>query len=371
MLSNPSAKALSALEEKGQLRRLKCAAGLDLSSNDYLGLSQHPALRETAIRALQDGLVIGSGGSRLLRGHHAAHAELEEKAAAFFDSQKALYFSTGFQANTALFTTLPQRQDVILFDSLIHASARDGIQASHARSIKIPHNNLNAFEDALRRFRNSATHLYIAVEALYSMDGDFAPLPALQALAQHYDATLIIDEAHSTGIYGARGRGLSEDLPQERLITLHTCGKALGVAGGLICTHASTIDLLINRARAFIYSTAPMPLQALLVSKALELVESEAWRREKLFALRDTAAKLLPEYATQSQIFPILIGEEQQTLAIAEALQAKGFDIRAIRPPTVPEGTSRLRLSLNSALDEKILSDFASALRPLLTRKAA
>lgn len=360
-------KRLESLKDKNRYRALSLPCGIDLTSNDYLGMAAHPALRTAAIEALEGGLEIGAAGSRLLRGHTPEHAALEAFAARHFGAGGALYFATGFQANYALFTTLPGRRDVVLYDALIHASARDGIQAGAARGIKFTHNDLDALEAMLRRHRDRAETLWIAVETLYSMDGDMAPLAEIYALAGAYDAVLIADEAHATGVYGDRGKGLAYGLAQEngygRLVTLHTCGKAIGVAGGLVCASAEIVDYLINAARPFIYSTAPMPLQALLVRKSLEILSAEDGqaRREKLLALCGVARDLFGGPGTQ--IVPVVLGEDARALEAACALQEAGYDVRAIRPPTVPEGTARLRLSLSCVLDNKSLHDVANILK--------
>jgi 8-amino-7-oxononanoate synthase len=358
---------LGRLKALGRYRSLKLPAGIDLSSNDYLGLAEHPALRQAAIEALQGGIEIGASASRLLRGHRRAHAELEDFAADYFDAPRSLFFANGYQANFALVTALVKRDDTIVFDALCHASMRDGIYAVRAASVKVPHNDLDAFEQALKTPRAPGANVWILVESIYSMDGDMAPVRELLALAEKYDAMLIVDEAHGTGVYGASGRGATEGLADQgfghdRLIVLHTCGKALGVAGALVCASAPAIDYLINTARPFVYSTAPMPLQAVLVQRALQLVHEEPWRREELTALKAHAAKCLPGVSVESQIVPIIIGEDDAAIAVAAAMQAEGFDIRAIRPPTVPEGTARLRLSLRVGVTTDQLSVFAAAL---------
>lgn len=341
---------LQGLENQGRYRALQRTSGIDLSSNDYLGLADHPALRQAALDALDDGIDLGSGGSRLLRGNHDAHADLEEFAAKYFGCEAALFFATGFQANYALFTALLGRTDTVIMDQLIHASARDGIQASGARRVKAPHNDLGAFEEALKKAEGKETQRWIVVESVYSMDGDIAHVKDLLALAERYDAMLVVDEAHATGIWGENGKGFTEGLKHDRLISVHTCGKALGVAGGLICGSQNIIDMLINKARAFIYSTAPMPLQAVLVKRALELIQEEAERRESLRSLCQHAQKIWGGAGTQ--ITPVILGDDHAALEAAQHLQNNGYDIRAIRPPTVPEGTARLRLSLNAHLTE-------------------
>ena len=319
---------------------------------------------------------VGAGGSRLLRGHTAAHQALEDFAAYFFAAPKTLYFSSGFQANSAIFQALPSRHDTIIFDELVHASAREAIQNSHARRIKAEHNDLVSFENALKEAKASErAQIWIAVESIYSMDGDAAPLKELYDLAEIYDAILIVDEAHGSGVCGPTGRGLSEELiaenGYERIVTLHTCGKAIGVAGGLLCAEAEIVDMLVNSARAFIYSTAPMPLQAFLVQKSLELVDSieghEA--RVKLQSLNKKAQSLFDGAGTH--IVPIIIGDDETCVNVAEHLQNDGFDIRAIRPPTVPEGSARLRLSLSAALDEGTLDDFAQSYFDIQKKRAA
>jgi 8-amino-7-oxononanoate synthase len=354
--------SLADLDARGRRRRLRLPSGIDLSSNDYLGLSGHPDLRRAAIEALEDGIEIGATGSRLLRGHRDAHAELEAFAASHFNVPAALFFANGFQANYALITTLIGRHDVAIFDALAHASMRDGLHAAHVDTVKVRHNDLDHFEAALTKPRREGTRAWVLVESVYSMDGDIAPVADILALCERHDAMLIVDEAHGTGVFGATGRGVTEGLAHDRLISLHTCGKALGVAGALVCARADIIDYLINFARPFIFSTAPMPLQALLVQKALELAAAEPWRREKLKTLQAFVAARLQNLTIHSPIVPIVIGEDAKSVAIAEQLQAQGFDIRAIRPPTVPAGTARLRLSLNANLTEDDLSAFATAL---------
>ena len=357
---------LAELDAKGRRRSLRLPNGIDLSSNDYLGLSGHPELRRAAIAALENGIEIGATGSRLLRGHRDAHAGLEAFAATHFNVPAALFFANGFQANYGLITTLIGRHDVAIFDALCHASMRDGLHAAHVDTVKVRHNDLEGFEAALKKPRRVDAQAWVLVESVYSMDGDMAPVAELLALCERHDALLIVDEAHGTGVFGPTGRGVTEGLSHDRMISLHTCGKALGVAGALVCARADIIDYLINFARPFIFSTAPMPLQALLVQRALELSAAEPWRRDRLKALQAFVATRLQDLTVRSPIVPILIGEDGRAVAIAETLQAQGFDIRAIRPPPVPAGTARLRLSLNANLSEDDLSAFAGALSPLL-----
>jgi len=366
---------LSELATRSRARQLAARAGRDFSSNDYLGLASDPALTDAVRAAMDAGVPIGSGGSRLLRGNHAAHEQLEADAAAFFGAEAALYFSTGYAANAALLSTLPQRGDLILHDALIHASAHEGMRLSRAEARSAAHNDVGDFEDAILDWRHEGGtgRVWIAVESLYSMDGDQAPLADLAALADRQDAILIVDEAHATGVFGERGRGLAARLAgRENLITLHTCGKALGCEGALLCAPQVVRDFLINRGRAFIFSTAPSPLMAAAVSASLRLIAAPE-RRERLHALVARAEALLAPagvQATGSQILPLVIGEDARTMAMAAELQRLGFDVRGIRPPTVPAGTSRLRISLTLNVDEDDIAALAQALGELACKSS-
>jgi 8-amino-7-oxononanoate synthase len=364
----PHKAQLDALAADDRLRALRARDGLDFSSNDYLGLAGSAVPRAALAEGIALGLPMGSGGSRLLRGNHETHEALEADAARHYRSEAALYLSTGFAANAGLFATLPQRGDLIVHDELIHASAHDGMRTGRADCVAATHNDANAFEDAILRWRDAGGkgRVWIAVESLYSMDGDRAPLAELAAIADAHDAVLVVDEAHATGVFGADGRGLADKLVRrDNLITLHTCGKALGCEGALICAPRIVIDFLINRARPFIFSTAPSPLVAHCVRHAIGIAAAEPERREQLMRLVQRAEQHLAPMgipATGSQIIPVVIGENDRTMAMAAALQRQGFDIRGIRPPTVPDGTARLRLSLTLNVTEANLDAMADAL---------
>jgi 8-amino-7-oxononanoate synthase len=354
---------LERLTRDNRLRALENTRGVDFTSNDYLGLRQHPALREAAMTALEKGIAIGSGGSRLLRGNDPAHAALEEQAADFFGSEAALFFANGFQANLAVMSTLPDRHDVVLFDALIHASLRDGIQANTAPHFRFAHNDCAALENLLRD--HAGKTCWVVTESVTSMDGDIAPLKEMLTLCERYGAWLVVDEAHATGVFGEQGKGLMHSMASPRLIVTHTCGKALGVAGALVCASRLVIDTLVNRARAFIYSTAPMPLQAVLVQKALELCAGAEKERERLFQLCEQARREWPVAPSPTPIIPHIVGEDGQAMQAAARLQAKGFDVRAIRPPTVPAGTARLRITLNATLSDAEMNAMGQALREI------
>lgn len=353
MTAEPYAKQLAALESRGRLRRLIPRAGRDFASNDYLGLAGDPIIAQAVADAIGRGVPVGSGGSRLLRGNAPEHEGLEAKAADFFRTQAALFVANGFVGNLALFSTLPQRGDLIVADELIHASAHDGIRMGKAQAVFARHNDVQSFADLIAAWRKEGGtgRIWIAVETLYSMDGDMAPLADLAKLAATHGGMLLLDEAHGTGVFGPGGRGLSAGLDGlHNVITLHTCGKAMGTEGALICGPRIHIDYLINRARAFIFSTAPSPLMAVAASAALDRIEQAGDLRDRLTTLRQDAAEAicaplgLP--SPRSQIVPVILGDDVRAMAVAVALQEAGFDVRGIRPPTVPAGTSRLRISL-------------------------
>lgn len=364
-------RALKALERRGRLRTLTPRSGVDFSSNDYLGLAASVELAEAVARALDRGVAVGAGGSRLLRGNDPEHEALETEAARVFGAESCLYFGGGFLANYALFSTLPARGDLVVHDTLIHASVLDGVRAGKAAVASAAHNDVGAFDDAIRDWRatGGTGRPWIAVESLYSMDGDTAPLEDLAAVARRHDGVLVIDEAHATGVLGPQGRGLGHALEgAPDVISLHTCGKALGTTGALVLAPRVIRDYLVNRARPFIYATAPSPLMAASVRAALDLVQGEAGaqRRERLaslvaFAGREMARKLGIE-ASGTHIQPIVLGADERAVSVAKALIAEGFDIRAVRPPTVPEGTARLRLSLTLNAGEEATARLVEAL---------
>ncbi|WP_170418595.1 8-amino-7-oxononanoate synthase [Ruegeria atlantica] len=360
-------KALSRLHSMLELlgtrhrrRVLVPRRGLDFASNDYLGLAQSDLLRDAAQKALQRDVPLGSGGSRLLRGNHPEHEALEQEAAAFFDSEAALFLGGGFQANQAIFSTLPAAEDLILYDALVHASAHEGMRMGRAQARAFAHNNVRAARLAIEEWvaAGGSGQIWIAVESIYSMEGDIAPLAELSDLARVYDAILVVDEAHATGVFGPNGKGLAHGLNAGQL-TLHTCGKGLGVSGGLICGPKVVIDTLINRARPVIFATAPSPFNAALVRAVLQHLQTDPSlsltaqsRIRHAHAVARQAA--VPNEALNSQIIPVILGDDAKTMEMAATLQSKGFDIRGIRPPTVPRGTSRLRVSItgNVSMDD-------------------
>lgn len=354
-LSMRLAERLSAIDAESLRRTLRPPAGIDLCSNDYLGLAEHPRLKQRMADAvIAEG--VGSTGSRLLRGERSGFAHVEERFARFKGAERSLYFSSGYLANLAVLTTFPEAGDVIFSDERNHASLIDGARLSRARRVVFPHNNVEALGQLLRE-DTGAAQKFVVVESLFSMDGDQAPLAEYAALCRAAGAELIVDEAHAVGVYGECGRGLAGDV----FVSINTAGKAMGVSGAFVAGPADAIEYLIQRARPFIFSTAPPPAIAAALEASLEVIVNEPVRRERLLE----RARYLRErlgLAGDSPIIPIIVGENERAVAVARELQAAGFDVRAIRPPTVPEGTARLRVTVNQGLSEDVLDRFVEAL---------
>jgi len=357
------------LARQGRLRALRGRAGTDFTSNDYLGMAESEELKHAAAAAIARGVPVGSGGSRLLRGNHPEHEALESEAAGYFGAETALYFGGGYVANLAIFSTLPQRGDLVVHDELIHASVHEGLRRGRADFVSVPHNDIDAFDSAIARCRTTGGRgrPWISVESLYSMDGDGPDLAALLAVADRHEAMLVIDEAHATGVLGPQGRGLAACFEgRQNLITLHTCGKALGTVGGFVLAPRAIRDFLVNRARPFIFATAPSPLIVAITRAAIEISRTDPARREQLARLVEFAGHELRRRCgiapSGSHIMPVIIGSDQAAVSVAASLQRRGFDIRAIRPPTVPEGTARLRIALTTAVDEATVAHLFEAL---------
>lgn len=363
-------EALARLKQRARYRSLMPRAGHDFASNDYLGLAQSDLLRAAASAALARGVPVGASGSRLLRGNQDEHTRLETEAAQHFGTEGALFMGGGFQANLAILSSLPSQDDLVLYDALIHASTHDGMRLGRAQTQPFAHNDLAAAEQAIIDWQASHTgRIWIAIETVYSMDGDLADVDGLMALALKYNAILIADEAHATGVFGPHGFGLThKHAHHPNLLSLHTCGKGLGVSGALICGASSLIETLINKARSFIYATAPSPLNAAIVRSALDhLAEStdlQSRAQDRIAHAHTQAARLCGLAGLQSQIIPVIIGKDAPTMKLAQALQHTGYDIRGIRPPTVPRNTARLRISITGNVsDETITQMFTDLAR--------
>jgi len=365
------AARLAALDEHRLRRHLRPPSGIDLSSNDYLGLARHPLILQRMADAIgREGF--GSTGSRLLRGHRETFTSAEQAFAAFKGTERALYFSSGYLANLAVLTTFSERGDVLLSDRSNHASLRDGLRLSSARRIVFGHNNPGALARHLAASRGTG-QAFVVVESLFSMDGDIAPLAEYAAICREHGALLIVDEAHAVGIYGARGSGLIEasGVEHDVFLSVNPAGKALGGAGAFVAGPDWAVEYLVQRGRPFVFSTAPPPAVAAGVEASLAVIAAEPERRHTLRAsaarLRASlAARGMPVEAGDSPIIPIVLGTAERALTVADALQARGFDVRAIRPPTVPAGTARLRVSVHLALTNQVMDDFVDVLTALL-----
>jgi 8-amino-7-oxononanoate synthase len=355
------------LETAGLLRSLKPPSGIDFSSNDYLGLSTHLHVKQKMAEAvMKEGC--GSTGSRLLRGNRESFVHLEQRFAKFKGTEAALYFGSGYAANVSVLTTFIERHDLVFSDEHNHASIIDGIRLARARRTKFPHCNLDRVAKLLRG-ASTGVRKFLVTESLFSMDGDFAPLADYADLCRETGTILIVDEAHAVGIYGNRGSGCVEHTGIEDgvFITINTAGKALGVAGAFAAGPAWAMNFLIQRARPFIFSTAPPPPVAAALEASLDIIRDEPERRGLLLSKSALLRRLLYEaglgmQTPNSQIIPVLLGENSRACHAAEELQREGFDVRALRPPTVPAGTARLRVTVNVGLDESSLRRFALAL---------
>ncbi len=363
---------LAEIDAAGLRRNLRAPDGVDLSSNDYLGLAAHPLLKERMADAvMREGC--GSTASRLLRGQRESFAAIERRFAAFKGTEASLYFSSGYLANLGVLSTLPEEGDVVFSDELNHASLIDGLRLSRARRVIFPHADVKALREQIEREPDARR--FLVTESLFSMDGDEAPLREYAEICRASNTALIVDEAHAVGIYGDNGSGLIEEagIGGDVFLSINTAGKALGVGGAFAAGPAWALEYLVQRARSFIFSTAPPPAMASALDAALDVVAAEPERRRRLQENAVFLRRRLHETgfsipAGRSQIIPVMIGGNERAVAAAAALVEDGFDVRAIRPPTVPPGTARLRISVNAAVDTATLEQFARALGSAVAR---
>lgn len=345
-------------------RRLCC-----MCSNDYLGLANHPEV-VAAVRSAVERWGWGAGASQLVCGHMGPHAQLEARLAAFKKTPAALVCSTGYQANLAAVRGLAGREDIVFLDKLNHASIIDAARGSGAVVRVFPHRDYAKLERLLDRSAGFRRRV-IVTDSLFSMDGDLADLPRLVELKRRFDALLIVDEAHATGVFGEHGRGAAEMMGVEDAIdvTVGTLSKALGGVGGFVTASAEIVELLVNAAGAFIYTTALPPAACAAAMAGLDVIEREPHRRQNLLAM---AGRLREELggrleldlgSSTSQIVPVIVGEAEQAVRLSRALEEAGFLIPAIRPPTVPRGRSRLRISLSAEHDPADLDRLTAVLQ--------
>lgn len=334
---------------------------VDFSSNDYIGLSNHPRLVAAAMDAIGR-YGVGAGASRLMTGDLQLHHDLEAKVASFKGKERALVFNSGYQANVGIISALVGRRDAVFADRLCHASQLDGVALSGAKLFRFRHNDLDHLQELLQKGRSGFDHVLILTESVFSMDGDLAPLRALVDLKDSYDSQLMVDEAHATGVFGDCGRGRvhGEGLTSQVDLVMGTFSKALGGFGAYVAASNTVIDYLINSARSFIYSTALPPSVIASNLAALEVCESEPHRGRELLALSHSFRQVITglgwETAGESQIVPVMIGDSCSAIRLADEMRKRGLRVLPIRPPTVPEGTARLRLSVCYSHSEEDLT---------------
>ncbi len=373
---------LKSLSQLGCYRALTNRVGIDFSSNDYLGFSQDEVLRRQVYTQIQE-LPLGSSASRLLRVNFDLFERTEEKLAQFCSRESALLYSSGYQANLGLLSALLKSEDLVYSDQLNHASIIDGIRLSGAEKRIYRHFDLVQLREMLISDRSREGLKVIVTESLYGMDGDIAPLKELSELAEEFSALFIVDEAHATGVWGDysqnRGGGLVQflGLSSKVFATVHTGGKAMGSAGAWICGDSSLKEYLINYSRAQIFSTALAPFVALSLQLSAEYWVKVGQERAQILLSRSQLFQEILNSQSEGRqtgswvrglIIPIRIGESQKAMQIANELQKEGFDVRAIRPPTVPSGTSRLRVTINWSQSLSDIERLACALRDLRNR---
>jgi 8-amino-7-oxononanoate synthase len=359
-------------QQDGNFRQLKPNHMLtDFCSNDYLGFARSPVLKAMVDEEQRHSAISnGSTGSRLLTGNNSYAMELERYLADYYHVEAALLFNSGYDANVGLFSSLPQRGDTVLHDELIHASIIDGIRLSYAQRHSFKHNNLQQLEEKLQK--QTSGRCYVAVESIYSMDGDTAPLTEISLLCQKYNAALIVDEAHATGIFG-KGLIAELDLEHQVFARLITFGKALGCHGAVVLGSGLLIDYLINFARAFIYSTA-VPLHQLITVRVAHVLLNESFNevevlRNHIQLFKACMHQLPLGYQlvdSQSPIQCLIIGDVIKTKTIAEKIQQQGFDVRPILSPTVSAGTERLRICLHAFNTLQEIESLTNLIKQLL-----
>ena len=373
-------EALATLDAQSLLRRRRVVSGpqgatlevdgqqlLAFASNDYLGLASHPKLAEAAIDAIRR-YGVGGASSHLISGHHETHERLEHALASFVGLPRALYFSTGYMANTGIIPALAGRGDAVFSDELNHACIIDGARLSRAALHVYPHCDLAALDQLLAA--SPAREKLIVSDAVFSMDGDLAPIAGLIELAERHDARLLLDDAHGFGVLGPDGQGTLAHLGvrSDRIVHMGTLGKAAGVAGAFVAGSADIIEWLVQRARTYVFTTASPPLLAATISASLDVIRDEAWRRDRL---RSHARALqigmsgLPWVSMPSEtaIQPLVVGDNAAVMALMEGLWHRGFWVPGIRPPTVPQGTARLRISLSAQHTPEQVAALVAALR--------
>ncbi len=359
--------ALADLDERHLRRtvRVPSRAAINFCSNDYLGLSAHPEV----VQAFADAVMkygVGSGASHLVTGHTTAHQILEEALAAFTGREKALVYSTGYMANMGVIGALADQKSAIISDKLNHASLIDGCRLSGSKVSRYRHGDIDHAIELLAAIEPGISTRLVVTDGVFSMDGDIAPLPELARATVAAKAWLVVDDAHALGVIGATGRGScehfglsSEDVP----VLVGTFGKAFGTFGAFVAGDADLIDFLVQKSRTYIYTTAMPPAVAAATFKALEVAERDSWRRERVLAhARRVHGVLGLPGRSVSPIVPIILEDEARAIAASRELEARGFLVSAIRPPTVPAGTARLRVTLSATHEESQVDALIAAI---------
>jgi 8-amino-7-oxononanoate synthase len=375
-------RRLAAIREQGLYRELRRVDSpqsshikiggrtfLNFSSNDYLGLANDPALKAATLTAVEK-FGVGAGASRLICGSLAPFHELEETLADFKKTEAALSFSSGYSTAVGTINALLGKNDIIILDKLVHASIVDAARLCGAKLRVFAHNDLNDLQDILKwaKRTQNKSQILIVTESVFSMDGDAAPLCEISALKEKYGAWLMVDEAHATGLYGKNRRGLAEELgvSEQIEIQMGTLGKAVGASGGYICGSRTLVDFLINRARSFIFSTAPVPAAAAAATAGIRLIQSETGETRR-HSLWQVAEEFNSKCETQGSeftgaIIPWMVGDETTTVELATKLRERNIFVPAIRHPTVARGKARLRITLTAAHSAADIAELAGAL---------
>ena len=326
---------------------------IDFSSNNYLGLRDDIRVIESGIKSAEK-YGAGSGASRLVTGNMKVYNELEEKTAQFKYKERALIFNSGYDANVGIFSSIFDSKDVIFADKLIHASIIDGIMLSGAKLVRYKHNDITDLEEKIIKYRKEYKKAGVVTESVFSMDGDIGKLKEIAELKEKYEFIFIADEAHATGLFGEKGSGIVEEynLSEKVDIVMGTFGKALGSQGAYVAADSKIIEFLINRARSFIFTTAMNPFACGASLKAIDIVENEPFRREKVGELVKYTERKFKEngfdiHGSETQIIPVIIEENEKAVMLSKLLAENGLLVSAIRPPTVPQGSARVRITLN------------------------
>jgi len=372
---------LGSIRESGTYRRMRVLDGLQgprmtvdgrevllFAGSNYLDLARHPEVVEAAERGARD-WGCAAGGSRLITGNLSIHEALEAELAQFFGSQAALAFNTGYMANLGVIPALVGPSDVLVSDELNHASIIDGAKLARTEVAVFRHGDVDSFADILCKVRAKARRVLVAVDGVYSMDGDVAPVAEIVKRAHDADAMVLLDDAHGTGVLGARGRGTAEaaGVLADVDILMGTLGKSIGSFGAFIAGSASLRDLLVNTARSFIFSCALAPAQVEAARVSIRLIDEEPWRRERLAANCDRLRRRLADSGVSTapsttHILPVVLGENERTMAVCEDLLERGYYAQGIRHPSVPRGSARLRITPMATHDESEIDGLADAI---------